>query len=101
MMDFEGRENIIRKVTENGTMMQQMMQMQMQIMQMAGVIDQLTGKNLSGAVGGQPVVDPEMPPQSGGGKQMEVNALGEAHKVSKNNTVDKARQNAQNRTAVV
>ena len=100
MMDFEGRENIIRKVTENGTMMQQMMQMQMQIMEMAGVIDQLTGRNLSGAVGGQPVVDPEMPPQQSGGKKVEVNALGEAHKTSKNNTVDKARQNAQNRTAV-
>lgn len=101
MMDFEGRDQIIRKVTENGTMKQQMLQMQMQIAQMAGIIDQLTGKNLSGAVGGQPVNDPNMPPAGGGsGKKMEVNALGEAVKTSKNNAVDKARQNAQNRTAV-
>ena len=101
MMDFEGRDQIIRKVTENGTMKQKMLQMQIQIAEMAGIIDQLTGKNLSGAVGGQPVNDPNMPPAGGGsGKKMEVNALGEAVKTSKNNVVDKARENAQNRTAV-
>ena len=101
MMDFEGRDQIIRKVTENGTMMQQMLQMQMQIAQMAGIIDQLTGKNLSGAVGGQPITEPNMPPAgNGSGKKMEVNALGEVNNTSKNNAVDKARQNAQNRTAV-
>ena len=101
MMDFEGREEIIRKVSENGTLMQQILQMQMQIVEMAGIIDQLTGKNLSAAVGGQPITDPNMPPAGGGsGKKMEVNALGDAVKTSKNNVVDKARENAQNRTAV-
>ena len=101
MMDFEGRDQIIRKVTENGTMKQQMLQMQIQIAQMAGIIDRLTGKNLSGAVGGQPITEPNMPPAGGGsGKKVEVNALGEANKTSKSNAVDKARQNAQNRTAV-
>ena len=101
MMDFEGRDQIIRKVSENGTLMQQILQMQMQITEMAGIIDQTMGSDLSGAVGGQPINDPAMPPQkSGGGSRMEVNALGEAYKTSKNNTVDKARENAQNRTAV-
>lgn len=62
MMDFESKEAVMRKVRENGTMAQQILQMQMQIAQMAGVIDQMTGRNLSGAVGGQPI-QPQMPPQ--------------------------------------
>lgn len=101
MMDFEGREEIIRKVSENGTLMQQILQMQIQITEMAGVIDKLTGRNVSQAVGGQAIANHQLPPAGGGsGKKMEVNALGEAVKTSKNNAVDKARENAQNRTAV-
>ena len=101
MMDFEGKDQIVRKVSENGNLMRQMLQMQMQIQQMAGIIDQLTGKNLSQAVGGQAIMDQGTAPAgNGSGKKVEVNALGEAVKTSKNNVVDKARQNAQNRTAV-
>ena len=101
MMDFEGKDQIVRKVSENGNLMRQMMQMQIQIQQMAGIIDEMKGTNLSAAVGGQPVAAQNMPPSGGGsGKKTEVNALGEANTVSKNNVVDKARQNAQNRTAV-
>ena len=70
MMDFEGKETIMKKVTENGTMAQQLLQMQMQIAQMAGIIDQTMGSNLSGAVGGQPV-QPQMPPQGGSGKTID------------------------------
>ena len=101
MMDFEGKDQIVRKVSENGNLMRQMMQMQIQIQQMAGIIDEMKGTNLSAAVGGQPVAAQNMPPSGGGsGKKTEVNALGEANTVSKNNVVDKARQNAQNSTAV-
>ncbi|WP_458397424.1 portal protein [Anaerotignum sp.] len=100
-MDFEGKEEIIRKVSANGAMMRQMLQMQIQIAEMAMAMDKLTGGNMSGAVGGQPINDPNMPAAGGtSGKKTEVNALGEAYKTSKNNTVDKARENAQNRTAV-
>lgn len=70
MMDFEGKETIMKKVAENGTMAQQLLQMQMQIAQMAGIIDQTMGSNLSGAVGGQPV-QPQMPPQGGSGKTVD------------------------------
>ena len=101
MMDFEGKDQIVRKVSENGNLMRQILQMQIQIQQMAGIIDEMKGTSLSAAVGGQPVATQNMPPSGGGsGKKTEVNALGEAHTVSKNNVVDKARQNAQNRTAV-
>ena len=70
MMDFEGKETIMKKVAENGTMAQQLLQMQMQIAQMAGIIDQTMGSNLSGAVGGQPV-QPQMPPQGDSGKTVD------------------------------
>lgn len=41
IMDFDGKEKIIQKVSENGTMYDQMMQMQQQMQQMAAVIDKM------------------------------------------------------------
>lgn len=41
IMDFDGKEKIIQKVKDNGTMYDQMVQMQQQMVQMAAVIDQL------------------------------------------------------------
>lgn len=41
IMDFDGKEKIIQKVKDNGTMYDRMMQMQQQMVQMAAVIDQL------------------------------------------------------------
>lgn len=64
MMDFEGKDEIERKISENGTMLQQMQQMQAQIQQMAGALDQITGSNLTEAVGGAPIGG-QMPPASG------------------------------------
>lgn len=40
IMDFDGKEKIIQKVKDNGTMYEQMMHMQQQIAQMASVIEQ-------------------------------------------------------------
>jgi hypothetical protein len=97
MMDFEGKEMVMKKVRENGTMMQQMLQMQMQIAQMAGIIDQTMGSNLSGAVGGQPV-EPQMPPQSGGGKTVDD----QGNEVNKRSvaSLNKAKQRVEEGTKV-
>ncbi len=100
MMDFEGREEVMRDVSSNGTMLKQMQQMQMQISQMAAVIDRMTGKNLSGAVGAPPITAPQVPQVGTAGGHTAVNALGAAYQASRQNTVDKARENTQNRTAV-
>lgn len=43
MMDFESKSVVEQKIGENGTMYKQMMQMQEQMQQMAGVIANLTG----------------------------------------------------------
>ena len=98
MMDFEGKDAIVRKVAQNGTMMQQMAQMQAQMVQMAGIIDQLTGKDLTGAVT-QGTVGAPMPGKAEG-TDTSVNPLGEAQKTSKQNITDKARRTTQERTAV-
>lgn len=98
MMDFEGKDAIVRKVAQNGTMMQQMAQMQAQIVQMAGIIDQLTGKDLTGAVTQGQVSAPM--PNKAEGTDTSVNPLGEAQKTSKQNITDKARRTTQERTAV-
>ena len=55
MMEFEGKTTCIEKIQANGTMYQQMLQMQQQMLQMAQLIDQLglqTGRdfNLSDTV---------------------------------------------------
>lgn len=98
MMDFEGKDAIVRKVAQNGTMMQQMAQMQAQIVQMAGIIDQLTGKDLTGAVTQGQVSAPM--PNKAEGTDTSVNPLGAAQKTSKQNITDKARRTTQERTAV-
>lgn len=98
MMDFEGKDAIVRKVAQNGTMMQQMEQMQAQIVQMAGIIDKLTGKDLTGAVT-QGTVGAPMPNKVEG-TGTSVNPLGDAEKTSKQNITDKARRTTQERTAV-
>lgn len=101
MMDFEGKEEVIRKVSQNGTMLQQMQQMQAQIMQMAEVITQLTGRDMVGAVSGEQVGG-QMPPQTNaGGSGAGVDHLGGAYQSTKTNTIaDRARKNAQERTEV-
>ena len=64
MMDFEGKQQIIQRIQQNGTMMQQMMAMQAQMAQMTDVINGLTGGAL-GAMDG---------PAAGSGAQAERTA---------------------------
>lgn len=72
MMDFDGKDKVIRLVQQNGGMMQQIQRMQGQNMQMAQFIDASTGSNLSGGMAppqqGQPMPrgTPEM--ETGGGE---------------------------------
>lgn len=97
MMDFEGREEIIRKVSQNGAMLQQIQQMQTQIQQMAEVITELTGRDMIGAVSGEAAGE-EMPPTTGGGS---TDALGNAYQSAKGNTIaERAKTTTRERTAV-
>lgn len=53
MMDFEGKDEIERKIAQNGTMYEQMQMMQQQMAQMAAMIDQTQGTNLLATMSGQ------------------------------------------------
>ena len=45
MMDFDRKHFIIQKIQQNGGMYQQMMQMQQQMIMLAGMLDQVNGSN--------------------------------------------------------
>ena len=47
MMDFDRKQFIMQKIAQNGTMYQQMLMMQQQMLQMAQIIDQTKGTNMA------------------------------------------------------
>ena len=47
MMDFDRKQFIMQKISQNGTMYQQMMQMQQQMMMLAQMVDQSRGSNIA------------------------------------------------------
>ena len=51
MMDFEGIEKVRERVSQNGTLYQQLQQMAQQMQKMAAIIDQQNGTNVSAAAG--------------------------------------------------
>ena len=60
MMDFDRKHFIMQKVSQNGTMYQQLMQMQQQMIMLAQMVDQSRGSNIAEQLmaqftGGQPV----------------------------------------------
>ena len=65
MMDFDRKQFIMQRVSQNGTMYQQIMMMQQQMLQLAQIVDMHEGTNvaeqIAAGIMGQPV------PQSSGG----------------------------------
>lgn len=84
MMDFDGREQIMQRIAENGTLYQQLMMVQQQAVAMAQLADNLGGTNyamqmLSGTQGAQPI--PQGVPErqeTGGESSVTKNAREEA-----------------------
>ena len=79
MMDFDRKQFIMQKISQNGTMYQQILMMQQQMLQMAQIIDQAKGTNMAeqiaaGITGG-------VAPASSGGEANaeEAEALGGSH----------------------
>lgn len=91
MMVFDGREEIMRKIQNNGTMYQQIKQMQVSMAQMAAVIAQSTGDTRLLDALGQDISQPAAPAQSGGGK---TDAFGNLKNEELNSTAGKARERA-------
>lgn len=53
MMDFDGIEKVKDKIQENGTLYEQLMMMQQQLMQMAAVVDAQNGTNMVAQMNGE------------------------------------------------
>lgn len=79
MMDFKGKETLEQKISQNGTMFQQIIMMQQQMLKMAQIIDSQNGTNMAeqiamGVTGNsQPIpggnIKPEVSEQMGGSGQ--------------------------------
>ena len=96
MMDFDRKHFIMQKISQNGTMYQQMLMMQQQMLGLAQMVDQTQGTNLaeqiaSGIMGSAPVApigDSTNPAQ----KVEETEALGGKEGNKEASTTKKARQ---------
>ena len=94
MMDFDGKDTVTQRIAQNGTLFQQVQQLQGQLIKMAQIVDMDRGTNLAqmiaaGATGGMP-----MPASGGDATGMAVNPLGDAVETSKNTNAGTARDRA-------
>lgn len=79
MMDFDGKDGIMQKVSQNGTLMQMVQQLQMQMLQLAQIIDHDRGTNIAQGVAASVMGGAMSMPQGGMGMPSimpESNALG-------------------------
>ncbi len=94
MMDFDRKQFIMQKISQNGGMYQQMLMMQQQMLMLARMVDEARGSNLAeqiaaGITGGQPVMP--IDGQASNAKVEETEALGGSEK-GEASTTKKARQ---------
>ena len=100
MMDFDRKEFIMQKISQNGGMYQQMMGMQQQMMMLAQMVDQTRGSNIAQQLaaqfgGGQPVMPIDgMSPAN----VQETEALGGKEGEKESSTTKKARERVANST---
>jgi hypothetical protein len=92
MMDFDRKEFIMQKISQNGGMYQQMMMMQQQMMQLGAMVDQMRGSNeITQGLAAQ--FGMPMPQISGGGASARKSeALGGESGVGEPSITKKAKQ---------
>ena len=92
MMDFDRKQFIMQKISQNGGMYQQMLMMQQQMLQLAQMVDQARGTNIADQIAAGITGGPAPAPVDGG-QQSAANteALGGAEKAEASGT-KKARQ---------
>lgn len=101
MMDFDRKQFIMQKVAQNGTMYQRLMMMQQQLLQLAQIVDQMKGGNITGELaagmaGGMPGMPVSGPaPQS----VAQTEALGGDSGTGEAENTKKARQRVADSTS--
>ena len=92
MMDFDRKQFIMQKISQNGGMYQQMLMMQQQMLQLAQMVDQANGTNIADQIAAGLTGSPAPAPVDGGQQGAEnTEALGGAEKAEASGT-KKARQ---------
>lgn len=101
IMDFDRKEEVIKKVSENKTLYDQVQQLKMAVQQMAGVIAQSTGDNRLQTVLPAVLGTEEMPSVSDTGdtKSQEMNSLGAGVK-KENKRVQDSREKTRQATQI-
>ena len=101
IMDFDRKEEVIKKVSENKTLYDQVQQLKMAVQQMAGVIAQSTGDNRLQTVLPAVLGTGEMPSVSDAGdtRSQVVNSLGEGVK-KENKRVQDSREKTRQATQI-
>jgi hypothetical protein len=94
MMDFEGKDLVEQKISQNGTMFQQLQMMQAQLQQMAMLIDAQNGSSLSQAIGTNSTGQSAPVGADISSGVSRVNSLGTAVKGASNVTANTARDKA-------
>ena len=97
MMDFDRKHFIMQKISQNGTMYQQMMMMQQQMLGLAQIVDKHEGTNLAeqiaqGMMGGNAPVAPIGDSTNPAQKVEETEALGGKEGAKEASNTKKARQ---------
>ena len=99
MMDFDGKEMVLQKISQNGTLYQQVQKLQEQMQKMAILVDNAYGSsvfdNLTGAIGQKQQQAKDAKRGKADNTVIETDALGKAVKTSKNNTASTAKDRAQ------
>lgn len=93
MMDFEGKDSVVRKISQNGTLYEQLKTMQQQLMQMAQIVDAQNGTTIGSQMaasfsGGVPVAS-----VGSGDGELKSNSLGES-RANEHATAENAREKA-------
>ena len=87
MMDFEGKTALINRISQNGTLFQQVQMLQQQVAQLLSML---------GANGLIPSSEGAPMPRQGSGGSIETNPLGEAFRTASGTTADTAKIRAAN-----
>lgn len=91
MMAFEGKDKVVARIQQNGTLFQQVQQLQAQMMQMAQIVDAQNGSTISQQLAGQAAQAQQVP--SGG----TANTNGDA--VQRQNPMDRQFNESMSSTA--
>lgn len=104
MMDFDRKQFVMSKIAQNGTMYQQMMAMQQQMIMLAQMVDQIRGSNIADQLmsqfgGGQPVAPVDGKAPNPASQVAETEALGGEAGIGESTNTKQARQRVADSTA--